>query len=83
MNICIFIILYDICLLPAQFCYVIIKYTVLGKLCEIRALRKFISGAENLVLQALQCQRCVLQRIPRRGKHKSLLIYLILYGGFV
>jgi hypothetical protein len=53
MNICIFVILYNLCLLPAQFCYVIINIRYLEghvQLMDRCALWKFTSGAEYLVL---------------------------------
>jgi hypothetical protein len=59
-NICIFMILYDLCLLPAQFHYVIINTRYLEshvQLADRCAPWKITSGAENLVLQALQFQK--------------------------
>jgi hypothetical protein len=60
MNVCIFTILYDHCLLHAQFCYVIINIQYLEshvQLADQCALWKFTNGAENLVLQELQFQK--------------------------
>jgi hypothetical protein len=68
-NIRIFIILYDLCLLPTQFRYVLINLWNLERdvaLEDCCAPWKFTNGAENLVLQTLQ--------IPKWEKRKSLLI---------
>jgi hypothetical protein len=55
MNMFILVILYDFCLLPAQFCYVYIwkdeSHTQMVDQC---APWKFSNGAENLVLHVLQ-----------------------------
>jgi hypothetical protein len=70
MNICIFMILYDLILLPAQLHYVIMNILYLKShvwLVDQYALWKFISYSESFVLQALL-------QIPRWGKCKSLLI---------
>jgi hypothetical protein len=59
-NICIFLILYDLCLLPAQFRYLNVYIRYLEShvhLSDRCALRKFTSGAQNHVLQALQFQK--------------------------
>jgi hypothetical protein len=69
-DICIFIILYDFCLLAASFCYIIVNVRNIERFMQFsdRCVPwKIASGAENLVLQALQ-----LPQIPRRDKHKSL-----------
>jgi hypothetical protein len=56
-NICVYMILYDFCLLPATFCYVVINIQhveshvpLVGQCVPW----KFANGAENLVLQVLQ-----------------------------
>jgi hypothetical protein len=52
-------ILYDLCLLPAQYHYVIINIRFLEghvQLADRCALRKFTNGTVNLVFQALQFQ---------------------------
>jgi hypothetical protein len=56
-KICIFMILYDLCLLPAQFRYVIINIRYLEnhvQLVDLCASSKFSNIAENFLLQALQ-----------------------------
>jgi hypothetical protein len=56
-NICIFMILYDLYLLPAQFRYLIVNIRYLEShvhLVDRCALWKLINGTENLVLQTLQ-----------------------------
>jgi hypothetical protein len=56
-NIVILMILYDLCLLPAQFYYIIIhlrKVESRVQNADRCAPWKISSGAENLVLQALQ-----------------------------
>jgi hypothetical protein len=68
-------ILYDVCLLPAQFHYVIINILYLEsqvQLADWCAPWKFTSGAENLVLQVLQFQKVdVCRKFPGRasGSH--------------
>jgi hypothetical protein len=63
-------VLYDFCLLPAQFCYIIV-YIWEAKRCVQIADRcapwKISSVVQDLVLQALS-------QIPRRDKLKSLLM---------
>jgi hypothetical protein len=52
-------ILYDFCLFPAQFCYVILNIWYLEShvnLTDWCAPWKFTNGAANLVLQTLQFQ---------------------------
>jgi hypothetical protein len=59
-NICIFMILYDLCLLPAHFRYVIINIRHLEshvQLADRCALYKCTKGAENLASQALQFRK--------------------------
>jgi hypothetical protein len=54
------LILYDLCLLPAKFRYVIINILYLESYVQLMdwcAPWKFTSGVENLVLQALQFQK--------------------------
>jgi hypothetical protein len=46
------------------------------------ALWKFTSDAENFAIAAISKGEH-LQQIPRLGKYRSLLIELLLYGGFV
>jgi hypothetical protein len=59
-NVCIFVILYDLSVLPAQFCYAVIniwhmeRYIILADPCTSR---KFTSSAENLVSQALKFRK--------------------------
>jgi hypothetical protein len=56
-NLLILMILYDFCLLPAQFCYIIIYLRKIGSCVQIAgrcAPWKISSGAQNLVLHALQ-----------------------------
>jgi hypothetical protein len=76
-NMFILMILYDFCLLPAQFCYIIV-YTGKVESCVQIADRcapwKISNGAENLILQIAVLRGRCLPLIPRRGKHKSLLI---------
>jgi hypothetical protein len=75
-NIFILMILYDFCLLPAQFCYIIIYIRNVEsrvQIADLCAPLKISSGVENLVLQALLSGRR-LPLAPRRGKHESLLI---------
>jgi hypothetical protein len=58
-NIFILMILYDFCLLPALFCYVIVNVRNLESHMNItdrRAPRKTAKDAKNLILQALQFQ---------------------------
>jgi hypothetical protein len=58
-NIVILMIFYDLCLLPAQFCYVIVciwKVESRVQIADRCATWKIFSGAENLVLQTLQFQ---------------------------
>jgi hypothetical protein len=58
-NILILMILYDFCLLPAWFCYVIINIQNLESHMHITDQcmpRETTNGAENLILQALQFQ---------------------------
>jgi hypothetical protein len=66
--ICIFMILYDFCLLPAQFCYIIVY---IQPMCTLENFqwRGELCFAGAAILRG----ECQLQ-IPRRGKHKSLLI---------
>jgi hypothetical protein len=59
-KICIFMILYDPCLLPARFRYVIIRIRYLARhvhFADWCAPWKFASGAENHVLQAVRFQK--------------------------
>jgi hypothetical protein len=70
-------ILYDFCLLPTQFCYIIVytrKVESRVQIADRFAPWKISNGAENLVLAgaAILRGRC-LPQIPRQGKHKSLL----------
>jgi hypothetical protein len=56
-NISILMVLYDLCLLPAQFYYVIVRVRKVESRVQIAALCviwKISNGAENFVLQALQ-----------------------------
>jgi hypothetical protein len=56
-NIFMFMILYDFCLLPAWFCYVIVNVRNLESHVNIVdrcAPRETANGAENLILHALQ-----------------------------
>jgi hypothetical protein len=56
-NMFIFMILYDFCMLAAQFCYVIVYIRKVESRVQIADRCepwKIYSGAENLVLQALQ-----------------------------
>jgi hypothetical protein len=55
-------ILYDFCLLPAQFCYIIVytrKVESCVKIADRCSLRKISNGAQNLVLRALHFKRYV------------------------
>jgi hypothetical protein len=59
-NIYIFVIMHDLCLLPAQTRYVTINSRYLEsrvQLVDRSAHRKFNGGAENLILQAQQFQK--------------------------
>jgi hypothetical protein len=76
-NIIILMILYDFCLLPAQFCYTIVYIRKVESRVQIAdpcAPWKISSGAKKLVLQDAEILsgRC-LQLIHRRGKPRSLL----------
>jgi hypothetical protein len=77
-DIGIFMILYHICLLPAQLRYVIVNIQHLEthvQLADRCALWKFISGAENLVLQTRQFRKVdIYSRFSGGVKLKSLLI---------
>jgi hypothetical protein len=56
-NMFILVILYDFCLLPAQFCYVIVymwKDESCAQMADWYAPWIFSNGAENVVLQVLQ-----------------------------
>jgi hypothetical protein len=56
-NVFILVILYDFCLLPAQFYYIIVyiqKVESRVQIVDRCAHWKIFNGAENLVLQALQ-----------------------------
>jgi hypothetical protein len=54
------------------------------ELTDQHALLKFTSGVENLIFaRAALSKGKYLQQIPRQGKHKSLLAYLMLYGRLV
>jgi hypothetical protein len=56
-NMFILMILYDLCLLPAQFCYIIVyirKFESRVQIVDLCAPWKIANGAENLILQALQ-----------------------------
>jgi hypothetical protein len=56
-NMVILTIFNDLCLLPAQFCYIIVniwKVESCVKIADKCAPWKIFSGAENIVLQALQ-----------------------------
>jgi hypothetical protein len=69
-------ILYDFCLLPAQFSDEIINVGNLESHMQFAdrcAPWKMSNSAQNLVLQAaISINKC-LPQIPRRGRHKSLL----------
>jgi hypothetical protein len=76
-DICIFMILCNLCLLPASFYNIIVDVRNIESLMQFSdwcAPRKVANGAENLVAQVLQFQQMCgyLPQIPRWGKHKSL-----------
>jgi hypothetical protein len=76
-NMFILMILYDLCLLPAHFCFIIVHMRKVESRVQIAdrcAPWKISSGAESLVFQALQFKSECPTLIPRRGKHKPLLI---------
>jgi hypothetical protein len=74
---CLFILLYDLRLLPAQFRYAIINIRVLGKPCATRGpvctLEIYQWSGEPYFASSAGAKGGYLQQIPRRGKHKSLL----------
>jgi hypothetical protein len=77
-NMFILMILYSFCLLPAQFCYIVVYTRKVESRVQIEdqcSAWKIFSGAKNLVFSAatILIDRC-LPQILRRGKHKSLLI---------
>jgi hypothetical protein len=56
-NLFILMILHDFCLLPAQFCYIIVCIRKIESCVQIAAqcaFWKISNGAQNLILQALQ-----------------------------
>jgi hypothetical protein len=66
-NICIFMILYDFCLFPALFCYIIVyiwKFESHVQIANRCAPWKISNGAENFVLQALQFQQMACFNCP-------------------
>jgi hypothetical protein len=70
-NVFIPMIVYDLCLLSAQFCRAITNIRYLENHMEISnryTPRKIIIDTENLVFQGLQCQ--CLPQIPRRESSK-------------
>jgi hypothetical protein len=88
MNICIFIILYDLCLLPAQLHYDIINMWYLEshenhvQLMDECALWKFTNGEDNLVFQVLKFEKVgTCSKFPGRARISHLII--VLYGGSI
>jgi hypothetical protein len=71
--ICISMILCDIYMLPAKFRYVIINNGTRKAMCNSRA--GVHLGNLSMVQRTTFCKE-----VSRRGKHKLLLIYLVLYG---
>jgi hypothetical protein len=70
-NSFIFMILDDLCLLPALFCYVIIIVWYMKSLMHTAnrcAPRKIASGAENLILQSAISMGDILPQIPKQVK---------------